>query len=189
MTEQMPQKLRADAEDNRDRILSSARTLFSAEGMTVPLRAIARPARVGPATLYRRFPTKQVLATEAFAEQTRACQTIVDEGLAAADPWEGFCWVIERICELHLQNRGFTDAFLATYPDAVDVAESRELTLKSVATLARRAKSRGRLRRDFELADLMIMLTAHRGLHVSDPTTRTTASRRFATLVVQAFAA
>ncbi|TDW77407.1 TetR/AcrR family transcriptional regulator [Kribbella pratensis] len=189
MTEQLPQKLRSDAEDNRDRILESARVLFAREGLTVPMRAIARHAGVGPATLYRRFPTKQLLATEAFAEQIRACQAIVDEGLATPDPWQGFCSVIERICELHLQNRGFTDAFLATYPDAVDIAESRELTLKSVATLARRAKAHGRLRKDFELADLMIMLTAHRGLHVSDPATRTTASRRFATLVVQAFAA
>jgi AcrR family transcriptional regulator len=189
MTGQMPQKLRTDAEDNRDRILVSARVLFAGEGLAVPMRAIARHAGVGPATLYRRFPTKQALATEAFAEQTRACQAIVDEGLAAPDPWQGFCLVIERICELHLQNRGFTEAFLATYPDAVDIAGSRELTLRSVATLARRAKARGRLRKDFELGDLMIMLTAHRGLHVSDPATRSTASRRFATLVVQAFAA
>ncbi|MFD3401248.1 TetR/AcrR family transcriptional regulator [Kribbella sp. NPDC058693] len=189
MTEEMTQKLRADAEDNRDRILESARVLFAGEGLDVPMRAIARHAGVGPATLYRRFPSKQALAVEAFAEQMRACQAIVDEGLADPDPWQGFCSVIERICELHLQNRGFTDAFLATYPEAVDVAESRELTLRSVATLSRRAKARGRLRKDFELGDLMIMLTAHRGLHVSDPATRSTASRRFASLVVQAFAA
>ena len=63
MTEQLPQKLRSDAEDNRDRILESARVLFAREGLTVPMRAIARHAGVGPATLYRRFPTKQLLAT------------------------------------------------------------------------------------------------------------------------------
>ncbi|NUR99338.1 MAG: TetR/AcrR family transcriptional regulator, partial [Kribbellaceae bacterium] len=138
-------------------------------------------------TLYRRFPTKQALATAAFAEQVRACQEIVEAGLAAADPWQGFCEVIERICELHVHNRGFTDAFLATYPEAVDSADSRELTLKSVATLSRRAKARGQLRRDFELSDLVIMLTAHRGLHASTPEVRVAASRRFAALTVQAF--
>ncbi|MER7251465.1 hypothetical protein [Kribbella sp. NPDC000426] len=61
--------------------------------------------------------------------------------------------------------------------------------MKSVATLARRAKARGRLRKDFQLTDLIIMLTAHRGLHGSDPATRSAASRRFASLVIQAFAA
>ncbi|MFG1911382.1 TetR/AcrR family transcriptional regulator [Kribbella sp. NPDC048928] len=185
----MSQILRADAADNRERILAAARTLFASEGLTVPMRDIARAAGVGPATLYRRFPTKQALATAAFAEQVRACQEIVEAGLAVKDPWQGFCLVIERICELHVHNRGFTDAFLATYPDAVDSSESRDLTLKSVAALARRAKARGSLRRDFELGDLVIMLTAHRGLHASTPAARAAASRRFAALTMQAFQA
>lgn len=189
MTERLPRKLRADAEDNRERILAAARTLFAQAGLTVPMRDIAREAGVGPATLYRRFPTKQDLATAAFAEQERACRQIVEDGLAADDPWEGFCLVIERICELHVHNRGFTDAFLATYPDAVDSSASRELTVKSVGILARRAKARGQLRRDFQLADLVIMLTAHRGLHASSPAARLAASRRFAALTVQAFQA
>ena len=189
VTDRLPQKLRADAEDNRERILASARALFASEGLAVPMREIARHAGVGPATLYRRYPTKQALATAAFAEQVRACEAIVEAGLAAADPWEGFCLVIERICELHVRNRGFTDAFLATYPDAVDSSASRELTLKSVATLARRAKARGQLRRDFELGDLVIMLTAHRGLQASTPARRLAASRRFAALTVRAFSA
>ncbi|MBP2352508.1 AcrR family transcriptional regulator [Kribbella aluminosa] len=189
MNDRLPRKLRADAEDNRERILAAARTLFARTGLTVPMRDIAREAGVGPATLYRRFPTKQDLATAAFAEQEQACRRIVEDGLAADDPWEGFCLVIERICELHVHNRGFTDAFLATYPEAVDSSGSRELTLKSVGILARRAKARGRLRRDFELADLVIMLTAHRGLHASTPAARLAASRRFAALTVQAFQA
>jgi AcrR family transcriptional regulator len=189
MTDLLPQKLRADAEDNRERILEAARTLFAREGLAVPMREIARHAGVGAATLYRRFPTKQALATATFAEQVKACQEIARAGLAAADPWEGFCLVIERICELHAHNRGFSDAFMATYPDAVDDSESRELTLRSVATLARRAKASGRLRSDFELGDLIIMLTAHRGLRASTEARSLAASRRFARLTVRAFQA
>ncbi|MGZ0153479.1 TetR/AcrR family transcriptional regulator [Kribbella sp. WER1] len=189
MTDRLSRKLRADAEDNRERILAAARTLFARSGLTVPMRDIAREAGVGPATLYRRFPTKQDLAAAAFAEQEQACRQIVEDGLAADDPWEGFCLVIDRICELHVHNRGFTDAFLATYPDAVDSRTSRELTLTSVGKLARRAKARGKLRRDFQLSDLVIILTAHRGLHASTPAARQAASRRFAALTVQAFQA
>ena len=46
----------------------------------MPMREIARRAGVGPATLYRRFPTKQTLVTEAFGGQVGACHAIVDEG-------------------------------------------------------------------------------------------------------------
>jgi len=78
--DRLPHTLRSDALDNRERILDAARALFSADGLDVPMREIARCAGVGPATLYRHFPTKQVLATEAFADQLRACRTIVDDG-------------------------------------------------------------------------------------------------------------
>ena len=118
VTDRLPHTLRSDARDNRERILDAARAVFAAEGLDVPMREIARRAGVGPATLYRRFPTKEMLATEAFTDQMRACQAIVDEGLADPDPWHGFCLVIEKICELHARDRGFTAAF----PRAMDFA-------------------------------------------------------------------
>src|ERR1700759_960941 len=46
------------------------------------MREIVRRAGVGPATLYRHFPTKQMLATEAFSDQACAYRAIVDEGIA-----------------------------------------------------------------------------------------------------------
>ena len=63
----LTQMLRADAQENRDRILAAARALFAERGLDVGMREIARRAGVGPATLYRRFPTKQALIDEAFA--------------------------------------------------------------------------------------------------------------------------
>lgn len=74
------------------------------------------PAPVGPATLYRRFPTKRILATEAFAEQMHACRAVVDEGLAEPDSWRGCCLVIEKLFALHAHSRGFTEAFTAAFP-------------------------------------------------------------------------
>lgn len=49
MTDQLPrvpQTLRSDARDNRERILGAARELFAAEGLDVPMRKIARRAGV-----------------------------------------------------------------------------------------------------------------------------------------------
>ncbi|GIH63684.1 TetR/AcrR family transcriptional regulator [Microbispora siamensis] len=187
MTGRLPHNLRSDALDNRERILYAARALFAAEGLDVSMREIARHAGVGPATLYRRFPTKQVLVTEAFTDEMRACHAIVDEGRADPDPWRGFCLVIEKICELHARNRGFTEAFMSAHPKEVDLAASREQTLNALAELARRAKKTGHLRADFVLDDLILMLTAHRGIRATSAAARVAASRRFAALVIQAF--
>ena len=187
MTDRLPHTLRSDAPDNRERILDAARAVFAAEGLNVPMREIARRAGVGPATLYRRFPTKQLLVTEAFTDQMRACNTIAEEGLADPDPWHGFCQVIERICELHARDRGFTAAFMSAFPNAMDFAASREHALRAVAELARRAKDTGDLRPDFVLDDLILMLMANSGIHAASTADRVAASRRFAALVIQAF--
>ncbi len=144
---------------------------------------------VGPATLYRHFPTKQTLATEAFTDQLCACRAIIDEGLADPDPWHGFCLVIEKVCELHARNRGFAAAFGSAFPDAMDVTTGREYAVNSVAELARRAKDAGHLRLDFVLDDLILVIMANDGIHATLPATRVAASRRFAALAIQAFQA
>lgn len=181
--------LRSDARDNRERILAVARTTFGAEGLGVPMREIARRAEVGPATLYRRFPTKEALITEAFAEQMAACTAIVNDGLADSDPWRGFCRVLERVCELHAGNQGFTAAFLAAFPDTIEFGQARERALRAATELARRAKADGRLRSDFVLSDLTLILQANSGVRAGTPSEALAAARRFAALQIQALRA
>jgi AcrR family transcriptional regulator len=185
----LPHKLRSDALDNRERILAAARAVFASHGLDVPIREIARRAEVGPATLYRHFPTKEILATEAFTDEMRACQTIVEEALADPDPWHGFCRVIERTCELHARNRGFTAAFMSTFPHAMDLAAHRRATLNAVGELARRAQDAGHLRPDFILDDLILVLMANNGIRATSTAARVSASRRFAALTIRAFQA
>jgi AcrR family transcriptional regulator len=189
VTDRLPRTrpLRSDARDNRDLILDAARAAVAAEGLNVPMREIARRAGVGQATLYRRFPTKQALVTEAFKEQMGACHAIIDEGVADPDPWHGFCRLIEKICELHARNRGFTAAFMAAFPDTADFVADREHALRSTAELARRAKEAGRLRPDFVLDDLILMLMANSGIRAASPAARVAASLRFAALAIRSF--
>ncbi|MFI2427906.1 TetR/AcrR family transcriptional regulator [Streptomyces sp. NPDC018955] len=189
MTDHLPQTARSDARDNRARILDAARVVFGEEGLSAPMREVARHAGVGPATLYRHFPTKQALIVETFAEQRRACRAAVHDALADSDPWDGFRSLIERICELHAQSRGFADAFMTAFPEAMDFAADRQRTLRAVGELARRAQETGRLRPGFVVDDLILMLMAHRGLQDTPRAARLTASRRFAAYVIEAFRA
>ncbi|OQQ13940.1 TetR family transcriptional regulator [Streptomyces sp. M41(2017)] len=189
MTDRLPHPTRSDARDNRARILDTARAVFGEEGLGTPLREVARQAGVGPATLYRHFPTKQALIVDAFEEQRRACHAAVRDALADADAWRGFRTLIERICELHAHSRGFADAFMATFPEAMDFAADRERTLRAVAELSRRAPKTGLLRPGFVVDDLVLMLMAHRGLPDTPRAARYAASRRFAAYVIEAFRA
>ncbi|GII56533.1 TetR family transcriptional regulator [Planotetraspora thailandica] len=189
MTARLPHTVRSDARDNQARILDAARAVFGEEGLSAPMREVARHAGVGPATLYRHFPTKRALIVETFAEQRRACHAAVRDALADSDPWHGFTCLIERICELHANSRGFADAFMTAFPEAMDFTADRERTLRAVAELARRAQKTGQLRPSFVIDDLMLMLMAHRGVQDAPRTARLTASRRFAAYVIEAFRA
>ncbi|MEU2561879.1 helix-turn-helix domain-containing protein [Streptomyces longispororuber] len=189
MSNQLPRTERSDARDNRARILDAARAVFGEEGLSAPMREVARHAGLGPATLYRHFPTKQALIAEAFAEQRWACHAAVRDALADPDPWRGFRGLVEQICELHAHSRGFADVFMTAFPEAMDFAADRERTLFAVGELTRRAQAVGRLRPGFVVDDLVLMLLAHRGLHEAPPADRVTASRRFAAYVIEAFRA
>ncbi|GAA1785408.1 hypothetical protein GCM10009834_51200 [Streptomonospora arabica] len=97
--------------------------------------------------------------------------------------------MVEEVCEMHAHDRGFTDAFMTAFPDAMDFAGDRERALRSIAELARRAKDAGLLRRDFVLDDLVLVLMANRGVHAASAAGRVAASRRFAALAIEAFRA
>jgi len=58
-----------------------------------------------------------------------------------------------------------------------------------VAELARGARETGRLRPDFVIDDLVLVLMAHRGLQDTPRAARAAASRRYAAYVIEAFRA
>lgn len=189
MNHPLPHSLRSDARDNRLRILQAARAVFGEEGLGAPVRAVARRAEVGPATLYRHFPTKHELTAAAFAEQRRECRAIVHGAGADPDPWRGFRRLVEQTCELHAHSRGFADAFIASRPEGAEFTADREHALRAVTTLARRAQRAGQLRSGFVVDDLVLMLMAHRGVQDVPHPDRLPASRRFAAYVIEAFRA
>lgn len=181
--------LRADARDNRERVLSVARTLFAEQGLGVTMREVARRAEVGPATLYRRFPTKQELVDAVFADEVRACRRIVEEGCADPDAWRGFCSVVEGLSVLNVRNQGFVAAFTSVRPDVEVFSAHRASSLRMLDGLARRAQRAGRLRPDFVLDDLVLVLLANRGIAAVAGVERDAAARRFAALALEAFSA
>ncbi len=181
--------LRADAQDNRDRILDAARALFAEHGLDVTVREIARRAGVGPATLYRRFPTRQQLVDEAFADELRACEQIVDDAVSDPDPWRGFGSVVEELTVLNSRNRGFVDAFMSANRHTDVFVAHRFVLLGRITALGARAQAAGGLRSDYEIDDLLLVLLAGRGLAATPTGDRAATARRFAALAVDALRA
>jgi AcrR family transcriptional regulator len=70
-------KIRTDAQRNRERILGAAKQAFTRSGASSSLDDIAKEANVGPGTLYRHFPTRDVLLEAVYRAEV--------EKLAAAE--------------------------------------------------------------------------------------------------------
>jgi len=189
MTRRLPRTERSDARDNRARILDAARAVFGEEGLSAPMREVARQAGVGPATLYRHFPTKQALVTAAFTDRMAACAALVDRGLADPDPERGFRTAVVEVSVLHALDQGFSAAFLAAYPQAVDTAAARERGLRAFTRLARRAQRAGAVRADLVPDDLVLLLMANRGVRAGSPAATAAAARRLAALLLQSLRA
>jgi AcrR family transcriptional regulator len=98
--EERPQ--RADARRNRQRILESAREVFSESGAEAQIDDVARKAGVGVGTVYRHFPTKEALLCELVREKFR----LLSEGARGAlqrsgEPFEVLTeWLRENATQL-----------------------------------------------------------------------------------------
>lgn len=184
-----PQELRADARRNQERILVAARAVFAERGIDAPMATVARRAGVGVATLYRRFPTRDALVRAAFTQQMATCTRAFTDALADPDPWQGFQRLIETVCELQREERGFPAAFVAAFPDGATAhTKVRSAADRGLANLVRRAQAAGALRADFRPSDLAMVFVAHGGLVAARPSDAA-ASRRLVAYLLQAFRA
>jgi len=181
--------LRSDAAENRGRILAVARELFAERGLDVQMATIARRAGVGVATLYRRFPTKESLINEVFADQFAACVAGMDAAMADPDPWRGLTDVIERITEMQAADRGFSAVFLASFPTTVEVRREHARALRGIEALIERAKQAGQLRPDFVPADLTLVLMANNGVVADTPEAALATSKRLVAYLLDSFRA
>ena len=109
-TEAPPRALRADAERNRVRVLTAAREVLAERGLDAPTEEIARRAGVGVGTLYRRFPTKDLLVQAALAELQGRAVAEIEEAARHPDPWEAVAGALRGLAETLHANRAFVDA-------------------------------------------------------------------------------
>ena len=182
-------KLRADAADNRARILAAAREIIAERGIEVPMTAIARRAGVGAATLFRRFPDRRSLIAEVFATQLTHCESVLEEAAADPDPWHGFCTFVDDLGRMQIEDRGFTEAFLSAFSEDAGIDEKRLRAEAVFADLVERAQKSGGLRPDFNPSDLLLIFLANGGISEAPPEHAHDLSRRLIAYLLQSFEA
>ena len=151
--------LRADARRNRARVLDVAHEMFLAEGMAVPIDAIAERAGVGVGTVYRHFPTKEALFQ---AIMTQRIQDMIDEANSladAADPGAAFFTYFEHIVERAEASKGVHEALVkAGFQLDEQVGDLATEMRESLAVLLRRAQQAGAVRANLTATDVKALM-------------------------------
>ncbi|WP_433214155.1 TetR/AcrR family transcriptional regulator [Dactylosporangium sp. CS-047395] len=156
--------LRSDAERNRRQLVETAKVVFAERGLGAPLDEIARRAKVGNATLYRRFPSRGLLVAAVFADALQDVVDATERALKVADPWEAFAEHLTFLCEAQAGNRAFADLLVAIASAVPELESLRGRAFQGLAELIDRARAAGVLRPDFQHTDVVPVLMANAGL-------------------------
>jgi AcrR family transcriptional regulator len=179
--------LRADARENRTRLLTAAQQAFAEHGLDATVTDITSRAGVGAGTLYRHFPDREALVTSVFVAKMDAYVALARDALEDPDPWQGFCDYVEQVCAMQAEDRGFTAVLTNSYPKAPEFEAKREEAYRHFAQLADRAQAAGRLRPDFSHEDLLLLMMANAGVVAATIDTAPDAWRRHLGYMLQAF--
>jgi AcrR family transcriptional regulator len=145
--------MRADAARNREKLLTAAAEEFAERGAAASLEAIAKRAGVGIGTLYRHFPTREALVSEAYAAEVGDLRAAADELLTAHAPDEALARWLDRFVDYSATKRGMGEAING---DAR--AAGTDQIAESVRTLVGAAVTAGAIRPDVEVEDVRGML-------------------------------
>jgi AcrR family transcriptional regulator len=102
--------MRADARQNVDALLESAKAVFAEAGVDAPVRAIAERAGVGVGTLYRHFPLRSDLISAVFRREMDACIEAAAAIEAKYPPGEALDRWIMRYTQFVAAKRGLAAA-------------------------------------------------------------------------------
>lgn len=176
-------RLRVDARRNLESVLRAAREVFGELGYDAPMEEVARRAGVGVGTVYRRFPSKEVLVQRIAAEEVAWLTARAREALyGPAGPWEalagylatavgtgagrllppeafGYAEELARVPEQRLPPDAAPEAGEPLGAVGVPDADPR-LLLQLLAALVTRAAAAGELRPGVTVSEIVLVLTA-----------------------------
>jgi AcrR family transcriptional regulator len=159
VTDAAASRLRADARANQDRLLAAAARAFARDGTATSLKAIARDAGVGIATLYRRFPTREQLVWAVYRSEVDRICAAADDLLARLAPIDALRAWMEEFLGFLASKHGLADVLGATLADDDALRlEIRTLLTTALDQLIRAGIEDHALRPDIAASDVILAL-------------------------------
>ena len=152
-----PARRRTDAERNRQRLLEAARTALEASGET-SMQSIARAAGVGQGTLYRHFPTREMLLLEVYAGDFERLLDTAGTLLAAHRPARALRLWLDELAVLGREKHALADVLdSATRADLHTAQYDRIIAV--IAAILDAGKAAGELREDIRPDELLPLVS------------------------------
>ena len=159
MTDVDARALRADASRNRDTLLAAATRAFAAAETEPSMRAIAREAGVGIATLYRHFPTRESLVDAVYHDQVERLTVGARELLGQLPPAEAMRRWMDLFGDWLMTKHGMTSTLLAMIESGeIALAQTRAELLDVITTILEAGRAAGDLRADVTAEDIAASL-------------------------------
>jgi len=151
--------LRADATRNRDQLLRVASRVFASADTEPSMRAIAREAGVGIATLYRHFPTRESLVEAVYRDQVAGLTAGARELLAQLPPPAALRRWMDLFGDWIATKNGMLDTLLAMI-ESGEIAHAQTQTelLAAIDDILNAGRATGELRVDVTAEDIAASL-------------------------------
>ncbi|MGW3915892.1 TetR/AcrR family transcriptional regulator [Streptomyces sp. NPDC005070] len=150
--------LRADAQRNEDRLLEAAAAAFAREGMGASVKDIARAAGVGVGTLYRRFPSKELLVAAIYRLEVQRLCEVAAQLAATQPPVDALRQWMERFIDFMAAKQGMADALRAVLTDDSEKLETRAVLTDAIDRLLRPAQGPSVARKGVQAQDVLMAL-------------------------------
>jgi AcrR family transcriptional regulator len=155
--------MRADARDNRERVLQAAKAVFTEYGANASLNKIAQRAGVGAGTLYRHFPTLQALLVAIIGDDVEALCAKGRDLLTHPSPDEALHTWLRAMAVHATAMRGLVATQMAGRPapgDDAALAACHEAIRAAGAALLTRAQRDGTAPGEVDINDLLELVNA-----------------------------
>ena len=121
---------------NRERVLEAAKAVFSAGGAEASLEAVARAAGVGIGTLYRHFPTRDVLVEAVYRAELAEVAAAAGQLLNRHPPKLALRRWMDRYASFVAAKRGMAESLRAMVDSgAVEQSQTRASIVGAVEML------------------------------------------------------
>ncbi|MDQ0812470.1 AcrR family transcriptional regulator [Streptomyces sp. B3I7] len=150
---------RADAVRNRDQLLAVATRVFMAADAEPSMRAIAREAGVGIATLYRHFPTRESLVDAVYQDQVARLTTGARELIGRLPPAVAMRRWMDLFGDWIAAKNGMLETLLVMIESGeITHARTRTELLTALSTILDAGRETGDLRPDVTAEDIAASL-------------------------------